>query len=38
LFGWEFAKAIKGARRPVDLAHGFQQQVLQRGVKILSDE
>jgi hypothetical protein len=38
LLGREFTEAIEGARRPVDFAHGFQQQILQGGVKILSHE
>jgi hypothetical protein len=38
LLGGEFTEPIKGARRPVDFAHGFQQQILQGGVKILSHE
>jgi hypothetical protein len=38
LLGREFTEAIEGAGWPVDFAHGFQQQILQRWVKILSDE
>ena len=38
LLGWEFTEAIEGACWPVDFAHGFQQQILQGGVKVLSDE
>ena len=38
LLGGKFTEAIEGARGPVDLAHGFQQQVLQGGVKVLSHE
>ena len=36
LLGREFTEAIEGARRPVDFSHGFQQQILQGRVKILS--
>ena len=38
LLGGEFAEAIEGACGPVDFAHGFEQQVLQGRVKILSHE
>jgi hypothetical protein len=38
LLGWEFTEAIERAWCRVDLTHGFQQQILQRGVKLLSDE
>jgi hypothetical protein len=38
LLGGEFTKPIKGAGRPMDFAHGFQQQILQSGVKILSHD
>ena len=38
LLGGEFTEAIEGARWPVDFAHGFQQQILQGRVKILSHE
>jgi len=38
LLSWEFAEMIEGPRCPVHLAHGFQQQILQRGMKIDSHE
>ena len=38
LFGREFTETIKGARCPVNFAHGFEQQILQSRVKILSYE
>jgi hypothetical protein len=38
LLGWEFTEAIERAWCRVDLTHGFQQQILQRGVKLLADE
>jgi hypothetical protein len=38
LLGREFTEAIEGAGWPVDFAHGFQQQILQGGVKVLSHE
>ena len=33
LLGWEFTEAIERAWCRVDLTHGLQQQILQRGVK-----
>src|SRR5215204_210585 len=38
LLGWELTEAIEGTRWPVDFSHGFQQQILQGRVKILSHE
>jgi hypothetical protein len=38
LFGGKFTKTIESPGRPVDFSHGFQQQILQGGVKILSHE
>ena len=38
LLGGEFTETIKGARFPVDFAHGFEQQILQGGMKIVSHE
>jgi hypothetical protein len=38
LLGGKFAEAIKGSRWPVNVAHGFQQQILQGRVKVLSHE
>src|SRR5262245_56228028 len=35
LLGGKFAEPVKGAGCPVHLAHGFQQQILQGGVKNL---
>jgi hypothetical protein len=36
LLGGKFTEPVKGAGCPVHLAHGFQQQILQGGVKIFS--
>ena len=38
LLGREFTEAIEGAGWPVDFAHGFQQQILQGGMEVLSHE
>ena len=38
LLGGEFTETIKGARFLVDFAHGFEQQILQGGMKIVSHE
>src|SRR5262245_48239108 len=38
LLGGKFSEPVKGAGCPVHLAHGFQQQILQGGVKIFSHE
>ena len=34
----KFAETIKGAGRPMDLAHRLEQQVLQGGMKVFSHE
>src|SRR5262249_44472016 len=38
LLGGKFTESIKGAGCPVHLAHSFQQQILQGGVKIFSQK
>ena len=36
LLGGELSETIEGSRSRVDFAHGFQEQILQGGVKILA--
>ena len=38
LLGWKLTKTIESPGWPVNFAHGFQQQILQGGVKVLSHE